>query len=231
VNSEVFVLAHEIREFGRLLERTVNVIDSRVVQQFVRLRELNWRPPGMAGGADSIYPIAAHVRSTGEGMFLLGAAEEVNRRACSRLRTLYPGLRIGGFAPPMVGAAADASWSEEALSRIREFAPLFLGVCLGPPRQEFWMDGHRAALAAAGVRVAMALGGTADFVAGAKPRAPRLMNWLGLEWLFRLLWEPRRRWQRTAGMLRMPWYALFYHRTNAESKSPDDQPGFNAKGS
>ena len=53
--------------------------------------------------------------------------------------------------------------------------------------------------------------GAADFVAGAKPRAPLPMQWLGLEWLFRCLWEPRRRWKRTLRMFRMPLYALFPH--------------------
>jgi N-acetylglucosaminyldiphosphoundecaprenol N-acetyl-beta-D-mannosaminyltransferase len=220
VNAEIFVLAHEVPAYGQLLNRTINVIDGRVVQQLVRVRYLRWRLPRTAAGSDAIYPIAAHCRSEARGMFLLGASEDVNRKACERLRTLYPGLRIEGFAPPMTGHGGEHAWSEEALARIRRSAPFFLGVCLGSPAEGFWIDRHRSSLAGAGVRVAVGLGGTADFVAGEKPRAPRVMNWLGLEWMFRLLWEPRRRWRRTARMLRMPWHALFGRWGNGAASPP-----------
>jgi N-acetylglucosaminyldiphosphoundecaprenol N-acetyl-beta-D-mannosaminyltransferase len=208
VNAEIFVLAHEVAAYGELLSRTINVIDGRVVQQLVRIRHLRWRLPRTAAGSDAIYPIAAHCSSTGHRMFLLGASGEVNSRACEKLRAQYPGLRIEGFGPPMVGAGSEDSWSDEALSRIRGFEPFFLGVCLGSPREGFWIDRHRSSLSSAGVRIAVGLGGTADFVAGEKPRAPRVLNWLGLEWLYRVLWEPRRRWKRTLSMFRMPYYAL-----------------------
>lgn len=208
VNAEVFALAHEIPELGRALSRAVNVVDGRLLQQIVRLTARDLRIPRSAAGADAIYPIAELLRARGARMFLLGASDEVNRKACARLRELNPGLDIAGFSPPMVGAQADESWADDALARIRSYAPYFVGVCLGPPRQEIWVDRHREALRAAGVHVAMDLGGTADYVAGAVRRPPRIVNWLGLEWLFRLIRDPRHRWRRTLTMLRTPWHVL-----------------------
>jgi len=207
VNAEIFVLAHENAAYGHLLHRTTNVIDGRIVQQLVRLRNLAWDVRRLPGSVE-IYSLAAHCRATGERLFILGASEEVNAGACARLRTLYPGLAIAGYAPAMTTDLGEGTWSEEAVARIRRFRANYLGVCLGSPREGFWIDAHAAELAAAGVRLALGLGGTADFVAGAKPRAPRVMDWLGLEWLFRALWEPRRRWKRTLSMFRMPWYVL-----------------------
>jgi len=206
VNAEVFVLAHEDADYGLLLRSTLNIIDGRVLQHLVRLRHLTLAARRIVG-ADAIYSIAERCQRTGEGLFILGASREVNRRACARLRAQYPGLRIDGFAPPM-GDDRRADGAEESLLRIRDFAPAYLGVCLGAPKQEFWIDAFREQLADAGVRLAIGLGGTADFVSGAKPRAPRFMQWAGLEWLFRCLWEPRRRWNRTLRMFRMPFYAL-----------------------
>ena len=210
VNAEIFVLAHENAEYGRLLQQTVNVIDGKIVQQLVRIRNLAWTVRRIPGSVE-IYSIAAHCRSTGDRLFILGASEDVNAKACSRLRALYPGLSVAGFSPPMVRDPGEDAWSDQALAHIRSFQPSYLGVCLGSPREGLWIDRHSAALESAGVRLAVGLGGTADFVAGAKPRAPLPMQWLGLEWLFRCLWEPRRRWKRTLRMFRMPLYALFPH--------------------
>jgi N-acetylglucosaminyldiphosphoundecaprenol N-acetyl-beta-D-mannosaminyltransferase len=69
------------------------------------------------------------------------------------------------------------------------------------------MDHARAPLEAMGVRFAAGFGGALKFTAGLKPRAPRWIQWAGLEWLFRLAVEPRRAW-RTVRKFRMPYYAL-----------------------
>jgi N-acetylglucosaminyldiphosphoundecaprenol N-acetyl-beta-D-mannosaminyltransferase len=67
---------------------------------------------------------------------------------------------------------------------------LFVG--LGCPKQERWMAAHKGRVQA----VMMGVGAAFDFLAGLKPQAPRWMQRAGLEWLFRLLSEPRRLWRR-----------------------------------
>ncbi len=105
-----------------------------------------------------------------------------------RLRAEIPGLRVEAFPfdheaerPP------ETLW--RALERTR---PAVLFVAYGQPRQELWMHAHRARLEAAGVRIAMGVGGAFDMLAGRLPRAPRWMRAFGLEWLWRLLWETAR---------------------------------------
>jgi N-acetylglucosaminyldiphosphoundecaprenol N-acetyl-beta-D-mannosaminyltransferase len=68
-----------------------------------------------------------------------------------------------------------------------------LWVGLGSPKQDLWMQHHRAALNA---HVMFGVGASFDFLAGVKPQAPHWMRRSGLEWLFRLASEPRRLWRR-----------------------------------
>jgi N-acetylglucosaminyldiphosphoundecaprenol N-acetyl-beta-D-mannosaminyltransferase len=81
-------------------------------------------------------------------------------------------------------------------------------VFLGSPKAEIWIADNLPKLDSLGVRFVIGLGGTADFVAGVTPRAPRFVQWIGLEWLFRLAVAPRQRFRRTLRMFRMPYYAL-----------------------
>ncbi|OHB75304.1 MAG: hypothetical protein A2Z34_09620 [Planctomycetes bacterium RBG_16_59_8] len=78
------------------------------------------------------------------------------------------------------------------MRRIDAAAPDIVWVGLGAPKQELWMSRHRAQLRA----VQIGVGAAFDFIAGVKPQAPRWMQRRGLEWLFRLLCEPRRLWKR-----------------------------------
>jgi len=76
---------------------------------------------------------------------------------------------------------------------INAAAPDIVWVGLSTPKQERWMAGHRERLTAP---VLIGVGAAFDFLTGRKPQAPRWMQRAGLEWLFRLLTEPRRLWRR-----------------------------------
>jgi hypothetical protein len=76
---------------------------------------------------------------------------------------------------------------------VREAHPDMLFVAMGTPKQERWIYNHLDAL---GVPVCIGVGGVFNFITGRIPRAPHLLQHLGLEWLFRLALEPRRLWRR-----------------------------------
>ena len=78
------------------------------------------------------------------------------------------------------------------VNRIRESNPDLVWVGLGAPRQEKWMAAASREVPA----IFFGVGAAFDFLAGTKPRAPRWMQHCGMEWLFRLLSEPRRLWKR-----------------------------------
>jgi N-acetylglucosaminyldiphosphoundecaprenol N-acetyl-beta-D-mannosaminyltransferase len=208
VNAELFVLAHQRPAFSRLLSRTVNTVDGRVVQWLTGLAAGGRRWPRKLAGSDLIYDLASWCCQCGARLFLLGASEDANRIARARLAERYRGLQIDGFAPAHGRPLDDPAWNREILDAIARFRPTHLVVCFGPPRQEEWIAAQADALARLGVVVAFGLGGAADFVAGVQRRAPRAIQWLGLEWLFRLVHAPRARFRRTLRMLLLPYYAL-----------------------
>lgn len=147
--------------------------------------------PERMTGADWIYNVAEMCQDGQYNLFLLGGAPGVANAAAARLWSLYPGLHIvgiqHGFFPQ------EGPENEAVIQTINRHPPHILLVGLGTPVQEKWISRHRSRL---NVPVVWAMGGTMDFVSGRVPRAPQWMCQHGLEWLFRLLVEPRRLWKR-----------------------------------
>jgi N-acetylglucosaminyldiphosphoundecaprenol N-acetyl-beta-D-mannosaminyltransferase len=124
--------------------------------------------------------------------FLYGGAKGVPERLADRLRDRFPGLLIvGAYSPPFHPLS-----HAEALAvtrQINDAKPDIVWVGLSTPKQERWMAAQRGVLNAP---VLVGVGAAFDFHAGLKAQAPRWMRRSGLEWLFRLLTEPRRLWRR-----------------------------------
>lgn len=205
VNAEIFTYAHQNREMERILAGTLNTIDGRVLQWLCGALYPGWRIQRLVG-SDFIYQLAEHCRTHSEGLFLLGASPESNRLAVEALRARFRGLKVAGYSPPLCSDIHRLDWNRKILEQIEGFSPTHLVVCFGPVKQETWIARNAARLFALGVRCAYGLGGTIDFVAGAKRRAPKWVQTAGAEWLFRLLCEPRRRFFRTLTMFKMPYF-------------------------
>ena len=151
------------------------------------------RVPGIELG-EAALKIAAEC---GLGVFLVGGKPGVADRAAERLKQRLPSLIITGTHH---GYFEDGGDEEAALkSRIRESGARLLIVCLGFPRQERWIATNKSELGA--VRVAMALGGSLDVWSGEVRRAPYLVRKMRLEWMWRILGDPRR-WHRAAALPR-----------------------------
>jgi N-acetylglucosaminyldiphosphoundecaprenol N-acetyl-beta-D-mannosaminyltransferase len=141
-------------------------------------------------GSDLVPAVFAAVsRRAPLDVFLLGASAEVAEHARVRVECEYPGVRVVGTHSPPLGFDRDAGENEKALKLIAAAQPELLLVGLGAPKQELWVHRHRDRLRAG---VALCVGGTIDFLAGARARAPRWMRAAGIEWLFRVAQEPRR---------------------------------------
>ena len=115
-------------------------------------------------------------------------AEDAGRR----LVAAYPGLVVAGHCEPPV-AAIDRMPNRSIVRLIQASRADVLLVALGHPKQELWIARHRHLL---GVTVSIGVGCTLDLLAGKSKRAPRWMQGVGLEWLFRLSQEPRRLFAR-----------------------------------
>ena len=126
-----------------------------------------------------------------------GGERGVLAEAVRNVETQYPELEIAGaYSPPF--APLDKMNHDAINRRIREAAPDLLLVSFGCPKQEKWIARNYQTL---GVPVSIGVGATIDFLAGSMRRAPMWMRQCGMEWIFRLLQEPRRLLKRYAADL------------------------------
>jgi N-acetylglucosaminyldiphosphoundecaprenol N-acetyl-beta-D-mannosaminyltransferase len=206
VHAEIFALAHEDQRMADILTRSRNTIDGRVLQGICKLLYPAYEITRQ-NGSNFVVDLVAHCQRTSQRLFLLGASEPSNSGAGAVLRQRFPGVEITGYSPPIAPYPFDRDANEQILDRIQQARAHHVVVCFGPPKQEYWIDDNAARLAAIGVHCAYGLGGTLDFVSGRKARAPKWVEFIGAEWLFRFLCEPRARFFRTLKMFKMPFYA------------------------
>jgi N-acetylglucosaminyldiphosphoundecaprenol N-acetyl-beta-D-mannosaminyltransferase len=141
--------------------------------------------PERVNGTDLMERLLERAEERGHSVFLLGSRADVLERACAEVARRHPRLRIAGarhgyFAPEdEAGVVAEIAAAEADI----------LFIALETPQKELFQARHREAL---GVAFAMGVGGSLDVLAGQRRRAPRWAQRAGLEWLFRLLQEPRR---------------------------------------
>src|SRR5262245_48518287 len=121
--------------------------------------------------------------------YLLGAAPGVADRAAENIRRSWPAVEVVGTYGPPLGFEKDEAENAAILHRIASAQPDVLVLGLGTPKQELWVHKLRDAIDA---KVALCVGATIDFLAGERSRAPIWMREAGLEWLYRVAFEPRR---------------------------------------
>ena len=124
----------------------------------------------------------------GHRHYFYGGSPRALEQLVSRLSQRYPGLVVAGYRSPPFRPLTEEE-DEADIAAINETRPDFVWVGLGMPKQEKWMLSHVGRVQAAAL---IGVGAAFDFHAGTKPRAPRWMQRSGLEWLFRLVSEPRR---------------------------------------
>jgi len=145
-------------------------------------------------GSDLTPRLAAHAAERGYRLFFLGSNEAILAQAKAKLEAEYPGLNICGVYAPPYARLLDLDCAVIA-EHIRAARPDILLVALGAPKQEKWISMHYRDLQ---VPCSIGIGASLDFVAGKYSRAPVWMQRSGLEWVYRLIQEPRRLLSRYA---------------------------------
>jgi N-acetylglucosaminyldiphosphoundecaprenol N-acetyl-beta-D-mannosaminyltransferase len=140
--------------------------------------------PERVTGIDTGYAVLERLAEVGGSVYLLGAKPGVAEKASELLTEKLPCLRIVGTHHGYFDK------DEEIISDISEKKPDLLTVCLGSPRQEMWVYENKEKLS--GIGAIMCLGGALDVWAGNIGRAPELFIKMRLEWLWRMLREPKR---------------------------------------
>jgi len=139
-------------------------------------------------GSDLLDEVCASGVSRKYRHYFYGASPRVLELLVDRLQRRHPGLIVAGYRSPPFRPLTPAEQADD-IAAINEARPDFVWVGLGMPKQERWMVEHLGKIDATAL---LGVGAAFDFHAGTKPRAPIWMQRSGLEWLFRLLSEPRR---------------------------------------
>jgi N-acetylglucosaminyldiphosphoundecaprenol N-acetyl-beta-D-mannosaminyltransferase len=191
MNAQFVEIAHQEERFADLVRRAdLSVADglslvwaSRCLGQFV---------PERVAGADLMVRLCETAAANGKTVYFLGGSPGAASSTASRLSQELPLLSVVGVDCPPRGFLDDPEECNRVAGRIESARPDLLFVGLGAPKQEYWIERH-AHLPA---KVMMGIGGSFEFVAGFRKRAPLLLQRIGFEWLWRLCMEPRRLWRR-----------------------------------
>jgi N-acetylglucosaminyldiphosphoundecaprenol N-acetyl-beta-D-mannosaminyltransferase len=196
VNTEFVMAAQKNIEFRQTINNAALVVADGIGVVWAT-RFVGFPTPERITGTDTLIALAKRCVEKNYRLYLLGAAPGVAEQTGVCLQALAPGLQIAGTY-----AGSPALTEEDAIiERIHVARTDVLCVAYGAPAQELWISRNLSRLPAA---VAIGVGGAFDFLSGHQRRAPRVMQRIGLEWLYRLYREPWR-WKR---MLAIPHFML-----------------------
>jgi len=147
-----------------------------------------FRDAGRVCGSDLLEAMCEIAPRHGHRHFFYGGSARVAEKLVLRLTQLHPGLVIAGYRSPPFRSLTEVEDAAD-IKAINETRPDFVWVGLGMPKQEKWMAQHVGKIHAAAL---LGVGAAFDFFSEEKPRAPLWMQRSGVEWLFRLMIEPRR---------------------------------------
>ncbi len=188
-NPEMLVDAQKDSYFKEVLNKgDLNICDGKGIQ--LVSKEKVERIPGV----EFLFDICALAEKENKSVYLLGSgSNEVVKECKKKLLEKFPHLKIVGVhRGPKITNSFDVEKeeNENVIDDIILSAPDILFVGFGHIKQEKWIYGFLPELPS--VKVAMGVGGSFDFIAGKIKRAPKIFRDLGLEWLYRLIREPRR---------------------------------------
>lgn len=187
-NAHTLNLSVSDREYREVLTRASIILnDGAGIALAARLN--GERFPANLNGSDFNPEILGLAAAKGWPVFFLGAKPGVAERAADAMRPRYPSLQIAG--------CRDGYWAPtetpQVVETVKASGATVVMAAMGNPLQEKWLDAH---LAATGARLGVGVGAFFDFAAGEVARAPAWMNRWGIEWIFRLVQEPKRLWKR-----------------------------------
>lgn len=188
VNAEFIVLANEDENFKQIINDNYATFDGQIPFLLAKCKFPQVEIEKISG-SDFIFDICQNAKERSWRVFLLGGYDASNRGAVRVLREKY-GIDIEGFSPEYQPYPFTDSHNRQILERLKQFRPHYLLVGFGAKKQECWIVEHRELLNACGVRLAIGVGGTFEFVSGVISRAPRWIQKVGLEGCYRFVNEP-----------------------------------------
>lgn len=154
-------------------------------------------------GIDLIESISRRAAQKGWRLYLVGEDPGVAEAAATVLQERYPSLQIAGAEEGLrKGTTPDANTISALVDRIAAARPDVLLVAFGAPKQDIFIAEHKQAL---GVPVMIGVGGSFNFITGRAKRSPAWLQQVGLEWLWRVIYEPWRVPRIITATIKFPW--------------------------
>lgn len=191
LSSHVFLKAVNDAAFRDVIQRAEYVIpDGISICLAVKILE-NHSVPRIPG-VDLLASICEHADPLRLKIMLIGGRPGAAEKTISVFEKNFPNLIFQAFCPP-IGFEQSPVTLSRALDAIRSFAPHIAFVALGVPKQEFFMEQR---LRPMHIPIMVNVGGSFEMISGMTPRAPLWVRKVWMEWIFRLLQEPRRLFMR-----------------------------------
>jgi len=187
-NAQLVTLAQGNKRFAEALHAAaLNIPDgiSVILASKILGRPISTRVPG----GELMERLCLEAAQNGLTVFFLGGLPGAASQAAYRLQKRYPALSIAGHYCPPRGFEENSMENAHIRQLITEAAPDLLFVAFGASKQEIWMHENCPTLP---IGAALSVGAALDTQAGLRKRAPRWTHNLGVEWLYRLIREPRR---------------------------------------
>lgn len=204
INLDHLVKLHEDPQFRAAYgAHDVIVADGNPI---VWLSRLAGRPVALMPGSDLIGPVCALAAELGVAVAFIGSTQPVLDKAAAHLQSRHPKLKIAARLAPPMGFDPDSPQAAALLRQAQASGAQLCLLALGAPKQE--------RLAIVGRRLCpqmgfLSIGAGLDFLAGTQKRAPRLVRLFAMEWLWRMLGNPRRlAWRYLKCAIILPRHAL-----------------------
>jgi N-acetylglucosaminyldiphosphoundecaprenol N-acetyl-beta-D-mannosaminyltransferase len=188
-NAEVIVKANENDKLKNIINKNFATFDGQIPYMLARLQNKGIEFKKISG-SDLIYDFCELAKEKNYKIFLLGGYVDSNKLAVEKLKEKY-NIQIAGYSPPYEPYPFSKENNDKILDKIRNFKPDILFVGFGAPKQEFWIDDNKIFLEKIGIKWVIASGGTFEFVADKIKRAPKIIQKIGLEGIWRFLLEPK----------------------------------------
>jgi N-acetylglucosaminyldiphosphoundecaprenol N-acetyl-beta-D-mannosaminyltransferase len=192
-NAAIIVEANRSKRLMELLNRNYVCFDGQIPYLAARIfcKDFNKNNFEKLSGSDIIYDFCQFAEENGLSIFFLGGKPENNRLAVKNIKKNYE-LMINGFSPWYEDYPFSSEFNKKCLDEITVFNPDILFVGFGTPKENYWVEDNFNKLRLLNLKYVICCGGTFEFVSNKIKRAPKFIQKIGLEGVWRFFQEPNK---------------------------------------
>ncbi len=191
MNAECFVRSNQDLELQYFINNTCRTtIDGQISLWLYKSKFRNYKIEKISG-SDIVYDFCNWADYNNLKVFFLGGKQSSNANAILKMKEKNPHLLIDGYSPPYERYPFSKKNNEKILNYLTKFNPDIIFVGFGFGKQERWISDNLIFLKSIGVKWGICCGGTFEFISGEIKRAPKFIQRIGMEGLWRLIMEPK----------------------------------------